>query len=97
METGALAVDMESAAILAWAEGRGWPGAVVRAVSDTADRAVPADLASVVDEEGRVRTLRAVSVAARRPRALTEAMALRSGTNAALCAVAAALGRLARA
>lgn len=96
LATGALAVDMESAVILAWAEARGLPAAVVRAVADTADRAVPADLASVVDEAGRLRTLRAVGVAARRPGALTEAMALRSGTNAALQAVAAALGRLAR-
>ena len=39
LDTGARAVDMESALILAWAAEHGVPGAVVRAVSDAASRA----------------------------------------------------------
>jgi hypothetical protein len=97
IETGALAVDMESAAILAWAARRGLPAAVVRAVSDPATRGVPADLAGVVASDGRVRPLRAVGAALARPRAIADAVALRRGTAAALASVAAAIAGLARA
>lgn len=96
VETRALACDMESAAILEWARARGAPAAVIRGVSDTADRGVPADLAAVVEPDGRVRTARAVRAVLARPRAIADALTLRSGTNAALKSVARALGRLAR-
>jgi nucleoside phosphorylase len=96
LATGALAVDMESAAILDWAAAHGLPAAVVRAVSDGAARGVPADLARAVQDDGRVRPLRAVSAVLARPRALADAMALRSSTAAALKTVAAALGKLQR-
>jgi adenosylhomocysteine nucleosidase len=96
VETRALACDMESAAILAWARSRGIPAAVIRGVSDPADRGVPADLAAVVEPDGRVRTARAVRAVLARPRAIADAMTLRSGTSAALKAVARALGRVAR-
>lgn len=96
LETSALAVDMESATILRWAGAAGVPAAVVRAVSDPAGRAVPRDLASVVEADGRVKTMRAIGVALRRPGALTEAIALHRGTGAALAAVAAVLARIAR-
>src|SRR5262249_32040667 len=97
LETGALAVDMESAAILDWAAMRGVPGFVVRGVSDAAGRGIPADLARVVGDDGRVRTVRAVATMLARPRALADAVALRAGTTAALKAVAVALGSVARA
>ena len=87
---------MESATILDWAAVHGAPAAVVRAVSDPAGRGVPADLARVVHDDGRVRPLRAVSAVLARPRALADAMALRAGAAAALKTVAAALGRLQR-
>ena len=96
IETGALACDMESAPILDWAADHGLAGGVVRAVSDSASRGVPADLAAVVEPDGRVRTARAVRVVLSRPRAIADAMALRSGTTAALKSVAAALAKLAR-
>lgn len=96
VETGALACDMESAPILEWAAARGLRAAVVRGVSDRASRGVSADLAAVVEPDGRVRTTRAVRVVLSRPRAIPEAMMLMSGTNAALKSVAAALGRVAR-
>ena len=95
LSTGALAVDMESAAILDWAAARRVPGAVVRGVSDPAARGVPADLARIV-HDGRVQPLRAVGAVLARPRALADAMALRAGTAAALKTVATALGTLAR-
>jgi adenosylhomocysteine nucleosidase len=96
LETGALAVDMESAIILAWAAARGLSAAVVRGVADTAARGVPVDLAGVVADDGRVRPLRAVTAVLARPGAVADALALRRGTVAALTAVAAALARLAQ-
>jgi adenosylhomocysteine nucleosidase len=96
VETSALACDMESAAILEWARARGIPAAVIRAVSDTAERGVPADLAAVVEPDGRVRTIRAVRAVLARPRAFADALTLRSGTTVALKSVARALGRIAR-
>jgi adenosylhomocysteine nucleosidase len=96
METGALAVDMESAAILAWARQRGVPGAVVRGVSDDAERGIPAALAAAVGEDGRVRPLRAVAAALTRATTLGDLLGLRAGTDAALKSVAGALATLAR-
>src|SRR5439155_13248281 len=71
--------------------------ALVRGVRGRAGGGVPADLAAVVEPDGRVRTARAVRVVLSRPRAIPEAMMLMSATNAALKSVAAALGRIARA
>ena len=96
METGALAVDMESAPILAWARERGVPAAVVRAVSDDAERGIPAALAAAVGDDGRVRPLRAVSAALSRATAFGDLLELRAGTEAALKTVAGALATLAR-
>ena len=96
METGALAVDMESAPILAWARERGTPAAVVRAVADDAERGIPAALAAAVRDDGRVRPLRAVSAALARASALGDLLELRAGTDAALKTTAAALATMAR-
>ncbi|MGH7391170.1 MAG: hypothetical protein ACREM3_17185 [Candidatus Rokuibacteriota bacterium] len=96
METGAVAVDMESGPIVAWARRRGMRVAVVRGVSDTAHEAVPADLAALVEPGGRVRTASALRAVLARPRAATDALALGRGTAAALKSVAAALATLLR-
>jgi nucleoside phosphorylase len=96
LETGALAVDMESSAILQWAAARSVPALVVRAVSDPAGRGVPADLARTVDAEGRLHPMRAVTAMLARPTALADAVALKSATTAALKTVAATLGTLSR-
>jgi adenosylhomocysteine nucleosidase len=97
LESGALAVDMESAPIMAWAHARGVRAAVLRAVSDTSERGVPADLAALVADDGGVRTLRAVTTLLSRPRAAADAMALRTTTHAALKTIAQALARLVKA
>jgi adenosylhomocysteine nucleosidase len=96
LETGARAVDMESAAILVWAAERGAPAAVVRAVADTAERGIPAALAASVADDGRVRPLRAVTAALARATSVSGLLELRAGTEAALKTVAAALATLAR-
>jgi hypothetical protein len=97
LETAALAVDMESAAILRWAGAQGLPAAVVRAVSDPAGRGVPADLAGAVAADGRLRPMGAIGAVLARPSAAADAVALRAGTRAALPVVAAALARVLRA
>jgi adenosylhomocysteine nucleosidase len=52
--TGAVAVDMESAAIAATAERHGLPFIAVRAVLDEADHTVPSAILAAVDESGTV-------------------------------------------
>lgn len=94
--TGAVAADMESATIVQWARQRGLRAAVVRAVSDGSDRGVPADVAAIVDGDGRTRPGRALRLMLGRPSALPAVLALRHGTSAALDAVAAALVRVAQ-
>lgn len=96
LETAALAVDMESAPILAWAAGRGVPAAVVRGVSDTAREAVAPEMAALVEPGGRVRTAQALRLALTRPARIADAVALGRGTAAALKSVATALAGLAR-
>ena len=96
IETGALAVDMESAGLLEWAQAMGVVAAVVRAISDPATAGVPADLAALVEPGGRVSRSHALRALLARPRAVADAIALGRGTGAALTTVAAALGRVAR-
>jgi adenosylhomocysteine nucleosidase len=96
LETGARAVDMESAHVLAWAATLGMPGAVIRAVSDGAERGVPAALAASVADDGRLRPLRAVTSALAGRAAFSDLMELRAGTEAALKSVAGALATLVR-
>lgn len=96
LATGALAVDLESAPILAWAAPRGIAAAVVRAVSDPAAAAVPAELAGAVEPGGRLRAARALRAALARPGLVMDAMALGRGTAAALRAVAGVLAAVAR-
>jgi hypothetical protein len=95
-ESAALAVDMESATIVAWAHDLGVPAIVVRAVADRADRGVPALLAGVVDGAGKTQVGRVLRVLTR-PRMLGHALTLRRGTSTALRNVAVALRTLASA
>jgi hopanoid-associated phosphorylase len=53
-ETGAVAADMESHIVARVASARGFPFAVLRAVSDDAHHALPPAAAFALDEQGRV-------------------------------------------
>lgn len=90
-ESAALAVDMESAVVVAWARALALPAIAVRAVSDGADRGVSPLLAGVVDDTGRTRVGRAMRIVLTRRGMLAEALALRRSTSAALRNVAGAL------
>ena len=94
--TGAVAVDMESAAILGAAREAGWPGLVVRGVSDSAAQAVPSELMRLVGVDGRLGLAGAVALVLTQPRAIPRAIELGRGTRQALRAVARALAVLAR-
>ena len=52
---GALAVDMESAHVLAWARRAGLPALAVRAVADGPEDEVPRELLGVLGPDGRMR------------------------------------------
>lgn len=86
--TGASAVDMESAAILAWVSHRGCPSLVVRAVSDTATQTLPSELVGLVEADGRLRAGRALVLALTCPTAIPRALLLRRGTRQALKSIA---------
>jgi adenosylhomocysteine nucleosidase len=89
VETGALAVDMESAQVLAAARRRGWGALVVRAVSDDAREALPAGLLAAVDAGGRVRP--GGALVALYGAGLWRVLALRRAAAVGLAAVAGAL------
>jgi adenosylhomocysteine nucleosidase len=94
-ETGAAAVDMESAAVVRAAAGRGAPGLVVRAVSDPVQRALPRELAGLVAGDGRARPAAVGALLVRRPGLIGDALALRRDSARALRSVAAVIRHLA--
>ena len=91
--TGAVAVDMESAAILEAAAARGCSSLVVRAVSDDARETLPDELMRLMGADGRIRCGGVLALA--RPRVLRRALQLRRSTRQALASVAGSLARLA--
>ena len=92
--TGAVAVDMESAAILDAAAARGCSSLVVRAVSDDARETLPDELMGLMGTGGRIQC-GGVLLALASPRVLHRALQLRRSTRRALASVAGALARLA--
>ena len=91
--TGGVAVDMESAAIVAAAAAHGCDSMIVRGVSDDARDSLPEELLALVDADGRLRRGRVFALA--RPRILAAALRLRRASHHALGNVAGSLARLA--
>lgn len=92
--TGAVAADMESAAVAASAREAGIPFLVLRAVSDPAGSALPHAGMVAVDEAGRPRYGPMLRSLLRRPGQLGKLFALRRDTRAAVAALSAALSRV---
>jgi adenosylhomocysteine nucleosidase len=94
-ETGAIAVDMESWWIVDEALQAGRPAGVVRAVSDTVDTAIPADIARLA---GMPHAMRRVGAAMRllwrRPGAIVELAELRDQAHRVADNLAARLAEL---
>ncbi len=66
-QTGAIAVDMESAAVAAEAQRAGVPFMAIRAVVDPADMALPQCAIASVDEFGKLRPLWLLKALAKNP------------------------------
>ena len=65
--TGAVAVDMESAAVAAVAHHGGVPFVAIRAVADPADTIIPKSILSAIDEFGQLRPFRLLRGLLRHP------------------------------
>jgi len=92
--TGGLAVDMESAIVRQAAEIKGVPFFNIRAISDTADQAIDAEIFGLVDDIGRPRPMKAMSLLARRPGLYGSMRRLQSDTEIALAKLAQAVREL---
>jgi nucleoside phosphorylase len=66
-EYGALAVDMESGQVAAWAENAGIPLLAIRTISDALADSIPPEAASLVDPQGKLVPRRIVSLAISSP------------------------------
>jgi nucleoside phosphorylase len=76
--TGALAVDMESAAIAQFAREQGANFVAIRAISDTAQEAIDPTVLGFVDSFGRAKTGAVISTLIRRPALIPHLVRLRS-------------------
>jgi len=90
--TGAVAVDMESAAIASVAAAHDVPFLALRVVSDPADAWLRPEMLAALDADGRVRALRAAALLAR-PRALRAALRAARGMRTALAVLAVVVPR----
>ena len=90
----AAAIDMESFALATLANERNIPLSILRAISDTADFALPAQIGEWVNEDGSPRVGAVMKALARRPSLLTTLLKLQSHTKTAARNLAAAVGDL---
>lgn len=88
-ETGALAVDMESAAVASAAEAAGIPFLVLRAIADPAMRELPPAALIPLAEDGTPALAQVLAEVLRRPRQIPALLALARETRQALLALAA--------
>lgn len=91
--TGAIAVDMETAAIAAEAAAHGLPFVAIRAVLDEVDDEVVG--AAMADEDGNVRPLAATSYLLRNPAAILKLPQMMRNLSRATASIADALSAIA--
>jgi adenosylhomocysteine nucleosidase len=84
---GALAVDMESAAVAEVSREAALPFFALRAVCDPADCRIPPELLGLVDEQGRPQVLRILKTLLRRPLSLREMWRMQRQFRCALTAL----------
>jgi adenosylhomocysteine nucleosidase len=90
--TGAIAVDMESAAVVAVAHQAGVPFVAIRAIADRADLTVPRSVLRCLDEFGRVRPLPFLRELFAHPNDLSSLIRLARDFRAAQASLAAVAG-----
>jgi hypothetical protein len=78
------AVDMEGSIVSQWAESRGLPMLHIRAISDSADHAIPPEILSLVDPTGRPRPGKIAANIAFRPRQIPTMIRLGKNSRLAL-------------
>ena len=83
LQTGALAVDMETAGIRRMAERVNVPFLAIRAISDKADEPIDPAVLGMVDPFGRPRAGAVLTTLARRPTILRRLLKLRSNSQIA--------------
>lgn len=81
--TGAIAVDMESAALAAVAKSGGVPFIAIRAIVDEVDRPIPAAAMLAVNEQGNLNPVRLIRSIAADPRQLRDLLHLANSMRAA--------------
>ena len=91
-ETGAQAVEMESAVIRAACRARGLPSATVRVISDAADEDLPLDFGAFITPDQRLDHLRLVWALARSPGRVSALWSFRKRLRVAQQRLAAVLG-----
>ena len=82
-KTGAVAVDMESAAVAAVAYEAGMPFVAIRAIADPVEMTIPPSILSGVDDFGRLRPFHLVKALSKRPWDLFALVRLHRGFRAA--------------
>lgn len=82
-QSGASAVDMESAAIAEVAQQAGVPFLAIRAIVDDAERAIPQAALSAIDPNGRLRAMRFAKSLTGNPKQLPELITLARSLRAA--------------
>lgn len=90
-QTGAAAVDLESAAFAECCEARGLEWSVVRGISDALTDPLPADVDRWIDARGRLRSFQVLVSSIRTPSTIAVLPRLRSSSILALHAVAGSL------
>ena len=91
-ESGAVAVDMESHGVAAVATERQVPFVALRAIADTAERALPPAALKGLDSEGRVRRAPVIWALCRSPGQLPEMIGLARDGRAGMAALGRAAG-----
>jgi hopanoid-associated phosphorylase len=89
-ESGGLVIDLESGAVAEACAAKGVPFAVLRAVADPADRAIPAFALKGLAEDGRTQALPVILGLLGRPWELPALLGLARGNRAALASLRAA-------
>lgn len=87
--SGAVAVDLESAAFAEQCEARSWPWGVIRGISDAVECPLPPQVDRWVDADGRLRVLPLLASLASSPSTIGMLPGLRRRSHLALAAVAA--------